>query len=210
MEWRPVVGHEGYLEVSDEGKVRTIGRYAKSKNGSLRFVPQRELKLNNRQHGYVSTGTTINGKAVVIRVSRAVAMAFIPNPENKPQVDHIDCNKNNNCVSNLRWATAKENIAYGMMNGLWDKTINSFIERVKDPIFQSNALELAAQYHRKKTYCFTPDGEFICEYKSCRDAAKDNNCSVSGVSACCKGILPTLKGKVFSYDRNKFQVNQGE
>lgn len=209
MEWRPVVGYEGYLEVSDDGRIRTVGRYVKSKGNSVAYRPSRELKLRTI-NGYVHTGTTINGKEISIRVSRAVAMAFIPNSENKPQVDHIDCDKTNNNVSNLRWVTAKENVMYADMNGLRDHAYKSFIEKTKDPVFQSNAIELAAQYHRKKTYCFSLNGELIAEYKSCRDAAKENNCSFSGVSACCKGILPTLNGKIYSYDRNRFQVNQGE
>lgn len=209
MEWRPVVGYENYLEVSDCGQVKTVDRYIKDRWNNLRLLPSRLLPLSTHHNGYLYAHIRLHGKTTNIRVSRAVAMAFIPNPFNKSQVDHIDCNKSNNCVNNLRWVTPKENVMYADINGLNEKKYRAFIEKTKDPVFQANAHELAAQYHRKKTYCFSPDGKLIGEYKSCREAAAMNNCSPSGVSACCKKILSTLKGKIYSYNKDLFLANYG-
>ena len=68
---------------------------------------------------YSYVGLCKNGKQSKKSISRLVAKTFIYNPENKPEVDHIDCNKQNNCVNNLRWCTSKENKEYAIANGLY-------------------------------------------------------------------------------------------
>jgi hypothetical protein len=69
--------------------------------------------------GYLRVGLIINGKLVTRKVHRLVAEAFIPNPENKPFVNHKDGNKSNNRVSNLEWSTAKENTQHAIKNGFF-------------------------------------------------------------------------------------------
>ena len=97
-EWRPVVGFEGLYEVSNFGLVKTLHR------------KERILKSSIPKKGkYASVFLCKNGKIYPMPVHRVVAIAFIPNPENKPVVDHIDTDITNNRVDNLRWATVQEN-----------------------------------------------------------------------------------------------------
>ena len=104
-EWKPLPGTEKYL-ISTEGRCMTVGRMIQSKAGWQRYREARLLVKHDNGHGYFAY--LIDGKHRYIH--RLVALTFIPNPENKEQVDHIDGNKANNCVENLRWATRSENL----------------------------------------------------------------------------------------------------
>ena len=106
-EWRPVVGFEGMYSVSNIGRVKAHERYVLN-NGGMQRKHEKILK-QNIQRGYCFVVLCKNGKTYPQTVHRIVATAFIPNPNNKPVVDHIDTNPSNNCVENLRWCTVQEN-----------------------------------------------------------------------------------------------------
>jgi len=108
--WKPVVGYEWYYEVSDEGNVRTVGRYINSRT----FRDSRMLKKKITKNGYESVGLRKDGKTKRLGVHRLVAQAFIPNPFGKSEVNHIDGNKRNNAVSNLEWVSRSENMVHSV------------------------------------------------------------------------------------------------
>jgi hypothetical protein len=103
--WKPVVGYEGLYEVSNLGNVRSVDKV--DRQGQKKHGRVRKLLLN--QVGYLYVGISVENKKANLTVHRLVARAFIPNPDNKPQVNHIDGNKTNNIVSNLEWVTVAEN-----------------------------------------------------------------------------------------------------
>ena len=111
--WRPIKGFEGRLEVSNMGRIRSVERTV-AFGSQKRKVNQTTYKLKNDKDGYKMVG--LSGKN--IKVHRAVAEAFIPNPDNRPQVNHIDGNKANNRVENLEWATQEENMGHASRNRL--------------------------------------------------------------------------------------------
>lgn len=105
--WKPIEGYEGLYEVSNTGKVKSLEKYVKNKS-KLQFRPERVLKPGG--DNYYIVALCKDGKVSGKAVHRLVAQAFIPNPENKPNIDHIDANPKNNHVSNLRWVTQSENL----------------------------------------------------------------------------------------------------
>ncbi len=116
--WRSIKGYEGYYEVSNFGQVRSLDRTLERKNQSTIFCKGKILKLHINKQGYYYTDLKKNGKRKKERINRLVAIAFIPNPKNKPQVNHINGIKTDNRAENLEWNTPKENISHAYDNGL--------------------------------------------------------------------------------------------
>jgi len=109
--WLPVIGYEKYYKISNKGRLRRILKKSSLKYGNV-------LKPAKSRCGYYLAVMSVNGKCKSFSVHRLVAKAFIPNPENKPQVNHIDGVKANNFVENLEWNTASENVLHAFRTGL--------------------------------------------------------------------------------------------
>lgn len=107
--WRAVAGYEGFYEVSDLGRVKSLERFI-TNNGRTNHKKERLLSTTRpKAKSYCSVALCKDGEITVVPVHRLVATAFIPNPDNKPVVDHIDTDPSNNRVDNLRWVTVREN-----------------------------------------------------------------------------------------------------
>lgn len=116
-EWRDVVGFEGLYRVSNKGRVKSLERLVKHPtlpNG--RLVPEIIMKHKDNGRGYRVLDLNKDGKRYCCKVHRLVAIAFIPNPENKPEVNHEDSDKTNNWDTNLTWVTPSENSCHAYKN----------------------------------------------------------------------------------------------
>lgn len=118
--WKSVVGYENLYEVSSFGRVRSVDRTTIGKTAfsddSLYHFKGKILKQGNRKTSgmpYKQVVLYKNKEHKTVAVHRLVAEAFIPNPDNLPQVNHKDENPSNNNVSNLEWCTCKYNVNYG-------------------------------------------------------------------------------------------------
>ncbi len=107
--WKPVNNFEGFYEVSNYGRVRSIERVVEHQRYGKMLVSAKLLKPWNNMHGYCNVNLMKDGERKVFKVHRLVAEAFIPNPENKYAVNHKDGNKENNHYLNLEWCTKSEN-----------------------------------------------------------------------------------------------------
>lgn len=100
--------------------------YYVSANGQVfREGSTKPLKPDVARHGYMRVTMCVNGKTHRASVHRIVAETYIPNPDNKPQVNHIDNDRSNNAVSNLEWVTVSENALHGVKQGNWANLIAS-------------------------------------------------------------------------------------
>lgn len=108
--WRDVVGYEGLYQVSNLGRVKSLERYVKNSKNGFSLKRERLLTLTKDNKGYFRAKLSKDGTSKPYRVHRLVAVAFIPNKSNLLEVDHIDANRTNNSVSNLRWVNHRQNI----------------------------------------------------------------------------------------------------
>ena len=157
--WKPVVGYERYYEVSNKGNVRSVTRYVFSIKGKrkTRKVCGSEKKPKINHSGYYQTTLSKQGKSETVVIHRIVAEAFIPNPCSKPQVNHIDGDKLNNCVENLEWATSFENMSHAV----------NVLNRLVIPVSQ-----------------YDLEGNFIARFNSIKEAGESTGtprCSISNV-----------------------------
>lgn len=140
--WKDIDGYNGLYQVSNKGNVRSWkkGRYGRSEKPRL-------LSLTKTKTGYYKVKLT-SPNIFKPLVHRLVAKAFIPNPINKSQVNHIDCNKINNCVDNLEWTTQQENMDHAKQHDLHTKGEDNNTAKLK----KNDVLDIRNAY---KLGCFS-------------------------------------------------------
>lgn len=178
--WKDIVGYEGLYQVSNFGRVKSLDRYRIGKRGSKTFCKGRIMSLNKMRNGYSLVQLMKNKKSCAFLVHRLVALAFIPIQHGKSYVDHIDGERGNNLVSNLRWCTAKENLNFDLAR----KNISAS-NRASEKC-RKHIMNLQKSCIKPVVIVF-PNGE-IKEYESVK-ATEIDGFEHSHVSACCIGKL---------------------
>lgn len=140
--WKDIKDYEGLYQVSNLGRVRKL-------------LPTKTILLKLRLEKYVRVSLRKNGIRKRFSVHRLVAISFIPNPHNKPCVNHKDCNTSHNNVDNLEWCTYKENTAYAIKLGRmhYEKLIAKallHIESTKKKIIVLKNNQVIKQYDSMK------------------------------------------------------------
>lgn len=168
--WKDIEGYKGHYQISNYGNVRSLKKDAFLMKGGY-------LK------GYKIISLWKNGTGKMFRVHRLVAAAFIPNPENKPCIDHIDGDRANNRADNLRWSTRKQNA---------NNPIS--IERYrKAGIIQKPYKQLQIPVQQLK------DGFLIGSYSSIREAERATGIAHTSISRVIRGTLNTAGGYKWKY-----------
>lgn len=153
--WKDIVGYEGLYQINNIGRVKSLERFKKCKGNGNMLVKERIIITRIGNAGYERVGLSINGKQKIFSVHRLLALAFILNPENKPQVNHKNGIKTDNNIENLEWATVSE-------NGLHASRVLGI---------KINAMG-AAHSKSKKIYQYLKDGSLVKVWGSCGEVVR--------------------------------------
>lgn len=195
--WKDIKGYEGIYQVSNLGRVRSLDRID-SNNHPLKGVILKSYISNS---GYLLVGLYKQQKRDGKLLHRLVAEAFIPNPDNKPEIDHINTIKTDNTVflnedgsinyekTNLRWTTRKENI-----NNPLTKTKMQINAR------KPSKGKYGKKHHRSKPIIqYDKDGNFIKEWDCANDVERVLGISNKHIGSVCLGKRKTCGGYIWKY-----------
>lgn len=118
--WKDITGYEGYYQISNLGRVKSLERDVYSKDGLFRRHKEETIKIpKKKQDGYLCVTLSVNGKNKTFSVHVLVATAFVEKPlsDERLEVNHIDMNRTNNCAWNLEWVTHKDNVRHSSAVG---------------------------------------------------------------------------------------------
>ncbi len=186
--WKVIDGFNNY-EVSNTGKVRSLNYLG---HGKIK-----EMTSNKDAKGYLRVHFHKDGVDFQKRVHRLVAEAFINNPDKKPQVNHIDGNKQNNRVENLEWTTARDNILHAYASGL--KENNRHFSRVLGSTIGKRALEKARELQKTPVYATNLKTGEITKYASQKEAAEMTGAQQANIYKVLVGQRKSTLGYSFAY-----------
>lgn len=194
-EWRTIPEWDLY-EISNFGRLRGKDRIINNHGGSY-LRKARLLKPVKDRHGYYTFWLKQNGKKKNVKIHRLVATCFIPNPENKPCVNHIDNNPSNNSVDNLEWATMQENTDWMIKQGRFKRTkewLNN-LHKAQEPTYKAV----------KGTNIETGEVIYFEKLNSVREQGFQPSC----VCVCCKhkNGVTQHKGYVWEYVNEKYNAD---
>ena len=202
--WKDVKNYEGLYQVSNLGRIKSLNYNHTNKEKIL------ELFKNNQ--GYMIICLHKKGRQKTFRVHRLVAEAFIPNPKNKPEIDHINTIRDDNRVENLRWVTRKENsnneltkqkykeMNLGEKHPLYGKKLPEETKRKLSESLSGKNNPMYGKYgsnnpNAKNVYCV----ELNKTWKCIKECAEELGLHDSNITMCCKGVIKTTGKMHFKY-----------
>lgn len=192
--WKDIKDFPNY-QISSYGRVKSKERITQIKNGIYARRKEKILKLFHNKKGYAQTILYKDKKPHPVKIHRLVAQHFITNPENKPQVNHIDGNKKNNQVENLEWCTCKENMKHSYKIGLRNKDLL----RKNMRIVGKNLRGKKGNHIRKVSQIDKNSNEIIKIWDSLTEASKEININVTTIQNVCAQRKRTAGGFIWKY-----------
>lgn len=176
--WKDIKGYEGLYQVSSLGNVMSLNY---QNHGYAKLLTP---KCNNTGRLWVELCN--NNKKNAFLIHRLVALAFIENPNNYPQINHIDENPKNNNVENLEWCTQEYNIKYYLDRHKQERKVKNYSSKYKKRI-------------DLKIYQYSLNGKLIKIWNNSREVCKECGWSDWSISECCRGNRKTAYGFIWRY-----------
>ena len=154
------------------------------------------LKPSKHKSGYMLVGLRRDGVSKTVKVHRLLAKAFIPNPENKPHVDHINGVRDDNRLENLRWCTNQENQSFELARLNNSKALTG---RKQSPEAVAKRAKILQKSIGKKVNQYTLDGEFVASYNSFNEARRLTGVWDASVRSCCMGRFKHAGGYIWRF-----------
>lgn len=205
--WKPIIGYEGIYECSSFGNIRSVNRTIITTSGIIRRMKGKML-LPIADNNYMKVLLSKEGKQKLKLVHRLVAEAFIPNPDNKPEIDHINTDRTDNRVENLRWVTRKENCnnpitkekmaTYGKTRVLSTETRRKISTALKGRKISPEAIEKARQKTMKPILQLSLNGDIIKRWDSATEAK--NMLGIKTIPDCLRNKSKTAGGYIWKYE----------
>lgn len=181
--WKDVKGYEDLYQISNEGRLRSLDKMVLCRNGHRRKVPGRILKPRILSNGYIQYMLSEDGIKKYFYAHRLVAIAFIPNGEGLPEINHRNEIKTDNRVENLEWCNSSYNNRYGTK-----------IERQN-----TNTNRDYTKNNMRKVNQYALDGQLIAQYEGIRIASKVTGIPEQSISKCCRKIMHQTHGFKWGY-----------
>lgn len=184
--WKDIEGFEGLYQVSNLGNVKSLEKNVSCHKIHLRKQKEMILSPSKCNDRYITFSLSKNKKRKYLLAHRLVATAFIPNPDGKTEVNHIDGNRQNNTVGNLEWATRSENMqhSYSTLNRINPKPMKGRF---------GNDNPLSKRISQK-----TLNGNTVKIWDSMHDAFRAGY-NLGNILSCCKGRRKSHKGFIWDY-----------
>ena len=179
--WIPIIGYEESYQISNYGNVKSLAKtwFVGRKRTSYISKPDSIIYKRTDKDGYRFVSLRKDLKTKYFKIHRLVAIHFIENPDNKKEVNHIDCDKSNNFILNLEWCTSLENTKHAKINNLIKSGIDcSWIS----PVSQ-----------------YSLDGILIKNWNFIKQAADSLNLNKDCISSACSGVQKTSGGFIWKY-----------
>lgn len=171
--FKDIKGYEGLYQIGSNGTVKSLNYH--------RTGIERVLKYGKHYKGYLNVALCKEGKMKTFKVHRLVAEAFIPNPDNLPQVNHKNEVKTDNRVENLEWCSASYNMNYN------DGQKRRGVKKINGN-------------RSKKVYQYTLDGDYIATYPSVNEIERQWGYRIGNIWSCCTGRYKSAYGYKWSYN----------
>lgn len=176
--WKDIPGYEGLYQVSNLGNVRSCDHFVDTHHNGRRLVKGKVLKpvKNRPDEEYLKYCLSKNGKHYNMFAHKAVALAFLPNPDNLKEINHKDENPKNNSLLNIEWCSHKTNINFGT------RSIRS------------------GEKHKVMVVQYDLNGNKLCVFQSIKEAASVTGTKSSNIVHCCKGRRLSAGGYKWKYE----------